>query len=275
MPVTFLVLLIAFGAFVAAGVPVLLAFSGVLGSLGIAAAPATSFHSSDATKSVMLLIGMAVGVDYSLFYLKREREERRRGARRATRCACGRHLGPRGADLGRTVMIAMAGMLFAGNKVFSSMGIGAMIMVFAAMVGSLTVLPAVLGKLGRPRGQGFGRTLLRRVKGERSRGPGAVLARALRFPAVSAALAGGALLVMASPVLGMHMKLLSFTDLPQNMQIVKSYEKVQKQFPGAQIPAVVVVRRDDVRAPEVRQAIASLERGRSPATRCSARSRPR
>ena len=64
---------------------------------------------------------------------------------------------------------------------------------------------------------------------------------------------------MASPVAGMHLKQLSFTDLPQNMQIVKSYEKVQKQFPGAQIPAVVVVKAGDVRAPEVRQAIASLE----------------
>ena len=79
VPVTFLVLLIAFGAFVAAGVPVLLAFSGVLGSLGLAAAISHLFHSSDATNSVMLLIGMAVGVDYSLFYLKREREERRNG----------------------------------------------------------------------------------------------------------------------------------------------------------------------------------------------------
>ena len=82
VPVTFLVLLFAFGAFVAAGMPVLLAFSGVLGSFGLAAAMSHLFHASDATNSVMLLMGMAVGVDYSLFYLKREREERRerRGA---------------------------------------------------------------------------------------------------------------------------------------------------------------------------------------------------
>ena len=288
VPVTFLVLLIAFGAFVAAGVPVLLAFSGVLGSLGIAAAASHLFHSSDATNSVMLLIGMAVGVDYSLFYLKREREERRNG--RAPDDALGRAAATSGRAVlisGGTVMIAMAGMLLAGNKVFSSLGIGAMIVVFTTMVGSLTVLPAVLGKLGdrvergvlavlaagllrlvRPLGRPRllvwlrdRRTLLQRVKGDRqtSRAWSLVLRPALRFPAISAALAVALLLVMASPVAGMHLKQLSFTDLPQNMQIVKSYEKVQKQFPGAQIPAVVVVKAGDVRAPEVRQAIASLE----------------
>jgi uncharacterized membrane protein YdfJ with MMPL/SSD domain len=288
VPITFLVLLFAFGAFVAAGVPVLLAFSGVLGSLGIAAAVSHLFHASDATNSVMLLMGMAVGVDYSLFYLKREREERRNGG---AHDALGRAAATSGRAVlisGGTVLIAMAGMLFAGNKVFSSIGIGAMLVVFTTMVGSLTVLPALLGKLGdrvergvlavlaagllrllRPLGRPRPlvwlrdrRTLLQRAKGERqtSRVWSAVLRPALRFPALSALLATGALLVMASPVLGMHLKQLSFGDLPQHMQIVKSYEKVQKAFPGAQIPAVVVVRAHDVRAPQVRRAVAELER---------------
>ncbi len=79
LPITFVVLLIAFGAFVAAGIPVVLAFSAVLAAGGLAAAASHLFHASGATSSVMLLMGMAVGVDYSLFYLKREREERRGG----------------------------------------------------------------------------------------------------------------------------------------------------------------------------------------------------
>ena len=79
VPITFLILLIAFGAFVAAGVPVLLAFSAVLASVGLSALASHVFHASDATQSVILLMGMAVGVDYSLFYLKREREERAAG----------------------------------------------------------------------------------------------------------------------------------------------------------------------------------------------------
>ncbi len=288
VPVTFLVLLFAFGAFVAAGIPVLLAFSGVLGSFGLAAAMSHLFHASDATNSVMLLMGMAVGVDYSLFYLKREREERRN---REAQDALARAAATSGRAVlisGGTVMIAMGGMLFAGSKVFSSLGIGALLVVLTTMVGSLTVLPALLGKLGDRVERGvlavlaalvlrplrrFGqprplvwlrdrRTLLRRMKGDRetSRLWSAILRPALRFPAVAAVVAAAGLIVLATPVFGMHLKQLSFNDLPQNMQIVKSYEKVQSAFPGAQIPAVVVVRANDVRAPEVQQAIAGMQR---------------
>ena len=94
LPITFLILLFAFGAFVAAGVPVLLAFTAVLGSIGLSQLVSHVAHASDATQSVMLLMGMAVGVDYSLFYLKREREERAAGHEG--------HEGllPRGGDVG-------------------------------------------------------------------------------------------------------------------------------------------------------------------------------
>ncbi|MBV9311716.1 MAG: MMPL family transporter, partial [Solirubrobacterales bacterium] len=149
VPITFVILLFAFGALVAAGVPVLLAFSAVLGSLGLSQLASHVFHASDATQSVMLLMGMAVGVDYSLFYLKREREERAAGHRgheglfRAAATS-----GQAVLVSGCTALIAMAGMLLAGSSIFVSIGIGAMIVVFTALVGSLTVLPAMLGKLG-------------------------------------------------------------------------------------------------------------------------------
>src|SRR6266480_6659631 len=149
VPITFVILLLAFGAFVAAGVPVLLAFSAVLGSVGLSALWSHVFHASDATSSVILLMGMAVGVDYSLFYLKREREERAAGHEgheglfRAAATS-----GQAVLFSGVTVLIAMAGLLFAGSKIFTSIGIGAMLVVFTSLVGSLTVLPALLGKLG-------------------------------------------------------------------------------------------------------------------------------
>ena len=149
VPITFVILLLAFGAFVAAGVPVLLAFSAVLGSVGLSALASHVFHASDATQSVILLMGMAVGVDYSLFYLKREREERAAG--HTGHEALFRAAGTSGQAVlisGVTVLIAMAGMLFAGTKIFTSIGIGAMLVVFVSLVGSLTVLPALLGKLG-------------------------------------------------------------------------------------------------------------------------------
>ena len=95
----------------------------------------------------MLLMGMAVGVDYSLFYLKREREERHAGHADALERAAATS-GRAVLASGLTVLIAMAGMLLSGMPVFDSIGVGAMLVVFMAMVGSLTVLPALLGRLG-------------------------------------------------------------------------------------------------------------------------------
>jgi uncharacterized membrane protein YdfJ with MMPL/SSD domain len=286
LPITFLILLFAFGSFVAAGVPVLLAFTAVLASIGLMQLSSHVLHASDATQSVMLLMGMAVGVDYSLFYLKREREERARG-----------HVGHDGlfraastsgqAVLisGVTVLIAMAGMLFAGSKIFMSIGIGAMLVVFTALIGSLTVLPALLGKLGDRIERGVRQvmaamflklgvrshwlerqrdrpTLLVRLKGNRqeSRVWNVVLARSTRHPAVSVILAGGALILLALPAFRIHTKLLSFADLPHHLPIVQTYEAIQAAFPGSPAPARLVVHASDVTTPQFRQAFTDLER---------------
>src|SRR5690242_3629001 len=263
VPITFIILLFAFGAFVAAGVPVLLAFSAVLASVGLSALASHVFHASDATQSVILLMGMAVGVDYSLFYLKREREERAAGHEGHE--ALYRAAATSGQAVlisGFTVLIAMAGMLFAGTKIFTSIGIGAMLVVFTSLIGSLTVLPALLGKLGdryiergvrqvlaaaalrflrlfkvEPRWlvkQRETPTLLRRVKGDRqeSRVWGFVITRSMRRPAVAVAVSTGVLVVLALPVLNIHTKLLSFTDLPKSLSIIRTYDTIQASFPG-------------------------------------------
>src|ERR687892_231291 len=127
----------------------LIAFSAVLGSVGLLAISSHVFEVSVATQSVILLMGMAVGVDYSLFYLKRVREERAAGHEGHN--ALFRAAATSGQAVlisGVTVLIAMAGLMFTGTKVFTSIGIGAMLVVFTSLVGSLTVLPALLGKLG-------------------------------------------------------------------------------------------------------------------------------
>jgi putative drug exporter of the RND superfamily len=280
VPITFVILLFAFGAFVAAGVPVLLAFTAVLGSLGLSQLASHVFHASDATQSVMLLMGMAVGVDYSLFYLKREREERAAGHRgHAALFRAAATSGQAVLISGCTVLIAMAGMLLAGSKIFVSIGIGAMLVVFTSLVGSLTVLPALLGKLGdrvewglrqvlaasalrllRPLKRRPGwlvrarerPTLLRRLKGERqeSRAWGFILTRSMRFPLAAAVLSAGLLVVLALPVLNMHTKLLSFTDLPKSLGIVKTYDTIQRSFPGSQDPAHLVVKASNVTTPQ-------------------------
>ena len=260
LPVTLIILLVAFGALVAAGLPVLLAFSGVLATIGLSALASHVVAAGSATQSVILLIGMAVGVDYSLFYLRREREERARGL--SPRDALSKAAGTSGHAVfisGLTVLIAMAGMLFTGNAVFTSIAVGAMLMVAVALIGSLSVLPALLAKLGHRVDKGRIPFLARRPAGE-SRAWGFVLDRVLRRPVVSAVLSGGALLALAVPTLTLHTQLPSFTDLPKSLPIVRTYESIQQAFPGAQTPAKVVVAADDVTAPRVQQAIADLKR---------------
>lgn len=290
LPIIFVILLVAFGAFVAAGLPLLLGFSAVLGAIGISAVISHAVPATDSTASVILLMGMAVGVDYALFYLKREREERAGGHQ--GRSALQRAAATSGQAVlisGATVMIAMAGMILAGSKVFTSIGIGAMVVVFVAMVGSLTVLPALLAKLDDRVDRGLvavlaaglarlarltgrqprllerlktRRTLLRRIKGERqeSRLWALALRPAMRFPAATAVAATALLLVLASPVLGMHTRFSSFADLPKDMQIVQSYDATRQAFPGAPSPAQVVIKAPDVTAPQVQAGITALKR---------------
>src|SRR5262249_51672460 len=196
LPVTLVTLLLAFGALVAAGLPVLLAFSGVLATIGLAAGASHVVAAGDATKSVILLIGMAVGVDYSLFYLRREREERARGVPpKEALLKTARTSGHAVFISGLTVLIAMAGMLFTGNAVFTSIAVGAMLMVAVALIGSLSVLPALLSRLGHKVDKGRIPLLARRGSGE-SRLWSFVLDRVLRRPALAAVLSGGALLAL-------------------------------------------------------------------------------
>ena len=251
VPLTLLVLLFAFGALVAAGIPVLLAFSAVLAAVGLNEIISHLVPAADAAKSVILLVGMAVGVDYSLFYLRREREERAAGASAHT--ALARAAATSGQAVlisGGTVLIAMAGMLFAGNGIFTSIALGTMIVVFVAVVGSLSVLPAVLHKLGDKveKGQIPYLRRLRKPAGD-SRFWGAVLRPVLRFPAVAVVLAGGLLAAAAIPAVGMHTKLPSFTDLPHSLPIVQTFQRVQQAFPGSQTPVEVVVKSANVTVP--------------------------
>jgi uncharacterized membrane protein YdfJ with MMPL/SSD domain len=260
VPVTLLIMLLAFGAFVAAGLPVLLAISAVLATLGLSSVVSHVIPVAAATQSVILLMGMAVGVDYSLFYLRREREERAKGA--TSREALLKTAATSGRAVlisGLTVLIAMAGMLHTGNKIFTSIGVGTMIVVAVSVVGSLTVLPALLARLGDLVNRGRIPFLHRVLGGRRSpRFWPWVMRPVLRRPALAAALSAGALLALAVPALSLHTQLPSFTDLPPGIGAVKTYERMQAAFPGTQSPAVVAVRAEDVNAPAVRQAIAAL-----------------
>jgi RND superfamily putative drug exporter len=257
LPLTLIILLFAFGSLVAAGLPVLLAFSAVLAAIGLYSL-LTHLAPGDftTTQSVILLIGMAVGVDYSLFYLRREREERHGG--RSPREALLRTAATSGQAVlvsGATVLVAMAGMFLAGNKIFTSIALGTMLVVLCAVIGSVTVLAALLSKLGDRVDKGripiVGR---RKHDAGDSRIWGFVLDRVLRHPLISVVASSGLLIALSIPVFSLHTKLPSFTDLPKSLSIVRTYEHVQQAFPGSQTPAVMVVEGTNVTTPQYQRA---------------------
>src|SRR6478736_4683378 len=149
LPITLIILILAFGALVAAGVPLLLGLTAVMATLGLVAIPSQFVPMDDTVSSVVLLVGLAVGVDYTLFYLRREREEKARGASKIDAVHTAAATSGRAVLVsGFTVMVAMAGMFFAGGRTFTALGVGAIMVVAVAMIGSVTVVPAVLAWLG-------------------------------------------------------------------------------------------------------------------------------
>ncbi|HEX5450062.1 MAG TPA: MMPL family transporter, partial [Gaiellaceae bacterium] len=258
LPITFTILLLAFGAFLAAGIPVLLAFTAVLAAIGLTHLGSSVIHEADPTASVIVLMGMAVGVDYSLFYLKREREERARGASKEEALQLAAATSGRAVLVsGLTVMTAAAGLTLSGNSVFTSLGLGTILVVLVAVIGSLTVLPALLSKLGDR--VMFGRLPFLHSNRE-SRIWRTALRPALRYPKMTVVGALAVLLAIASPILHMQTRNDGVKDAPQHLAIVKSYNEVTKEFGTTNAPAEVVVRAANIDAPAVQNGIAALKR---------------
>ena len=260
VPLTLLVLVLVFGALMAAGLPLLLALTAVIATIGLVALPSHLVPMDRNVSAVLLLVGLAVGVDYSLFYLRREREERAAGkGHRAALEAAAATSGRSVLVSGFTVMIAMAGMLFSGDKTYLSFGIGTMMVVAIAMLGSLTVLPALLAKLGDRVEKGRIPFLSRlRRQGGDNRVWAAILTPALRHPAVSAAAAGAVLLAMAYPTLHMHTNQMGLDSLPASAPTVETIKRVQDMYVGKTNPAVVAIKAN-TDSPATRKAIAELK----------------
>ncbi|HEY1853864.1 MAG TPA: MMPL family transporter [Solirubrobacterales bacterium] len=259
LPITLLILVVVFGALVAAGVPLILALTAVGATIGLLGPISQLFPVAEQISSVVLLIGLAVGVDYTMFYLRREREERAAGnGERASLEAAAATSGRAILVSGFTVMVAMAGMYIAGDPTFATFATGTIMVVAVAMVGSLTVLPALLAWLGDRVEKGrlplIGR-LKRRTGG---RLWPALVDRVLRHPKIAAATALAFLAVLAIPAFGLHTSNSGVDGLPKDLPIVKNYDRIQAAFPGGQDPAAVAITAGDVTAPPVARAIARL-----------------
>ena len=260
LPITLGILVVVFGALVAAGIPLLLGLSAVMAAIALLSIPSQWSPMDEASSSVILLIGLAVGVDYSLFYLKREREERAAGkgpeaALEAAAATSGRAV----LISGLTVVAALAGMFLGGTAIWTSIAIGTIMVVAIAVAGSLTVLPAMLSWLGDRVEKGRIPFLhrLSRKDGD-SRVWSAILDRVLRRPLVSAVAATALLVGLALPALGLHTELPGAATLPKDLPIMQTYERIQTAFPGGPLPAVVAVEAEDVTSSEVQSAIRDL-----------------
>ena len=210
---------------------------------------------------VVLLVGMAVGVDYSLFYLKRAREERAAGRENDAAIEAAAATSGRAVVIsGLTVMVAMAGMYLGGISNFSSFATGTILVVAVAVIGSLTVLPALLSKLGDKVDRGRV-PLVGRIKNRVGEAGiwSRVLDRVLRRPLVSAVVSAGVLVALAVPALGMETSLGGTEDISRDLQVMQTYDRIQAAFPSEGSMEMVVVKADDVTSPEVVSAIDSLE----------------
>jgi uncharacterized membrane protein YdfJ with MMPL/SSD domain len=243
VPVSLIVLLFAFGAIVAALVPVVLALTAVVAAFGLLGPISQAIPVDDSVKTVLVLIGMAVGVDYALFYVMRSREERRHG--RPTPEALERTVRTTGRTVvvsGSTVMIAMAAMFLVQAKVFDSLAAATITVVACAVAGSVTVLPGLLALLGTNVDRGRLRFLPHlRTDQEHSRFWTTVVDRVLRRPGLSCAAAAAFLVALSIPALWLKVSTPDDTALaPQDVPALHALAEVRRVFPETAEPARVV-----------------------------------
>ena len=257
------ILLVAFGAVVAAGVPLVLGATAVAGTVGLLGPVSQLYALPPDVAELVAIIGLAVGVDYAMFYSRRMMEERDRGhsAEAAVEIAAATS-GRAVLISGLTVITAMAGLLFAGNPIFVGFGIGTMLVVAVAVLGSMTFLPATLSFLSEKNWLEKGRVpwvtkRRHQAKGE-SRVWGAIITRVLKRPLVSTLIAGGLLVALCIPALGIQFKEPGYNGYSRSQPVIQTYDRLEAAFPGGAIPATTVIKAKDVTAAPVQAAIQQL-----------------
>ncbi|MEU6672697.1 MMPL family transporter [Streptomyces sp. NPDC046925] len=273
LPVTLITLAVVFGSVVMVGVPLLLAVTSIMATMGLAMLASHLLPDTGVGMSMILLIGMAVGVDYTLFYLKREREERARAGGRLTSEAL---VEAAAATAGRAivvsgiaVIVSTTALFLARDVIFDSLATGTILVVAVAVVSSVTVLPALLVKLGRrAERRAAGRLArgkqVRRAYGDGEKKPGrawnALLAPARKRPALTLCLSVLVMLGLALPALDMNLKNPARDSFSREIEAMKGYDRLLEAFPEQRVRHLVVVRADASQAAGVREALRDLDR---------------
>ncbi|MFI7383988.1 MMPL family transporter [Streptomyces sp. NPDC049813] len=257
LPITLLTLFFVFRSVAMAAVPLLLALTSIAASVGLSMLASHVFPDAGVGTNILLLIGLAVGVDYTLFYLKREREERDRAQGRLSPQAL---VELAAATSGRAVVlsglavaVSSATLYLADDVIFSSIATAAIVVTLVAVVSSLTVLPALLAKLGA-RAERTRRG--RRVRPAKR--PHALMRLTARRPAAVLTVAVVALLALAAPLLGMRLTDMGRETHSRQTQGMPAFDRLNAAFPEVKAGHQVVVRAGAGRADEVRDALRSL-----------------
>ncbi|MER7724819.1 MMPL family transporter [Streptomyces sp. NPDC096323] len=278
LPVTLVILLIVFGSVVMAGVPLLLALSSIAATMGLAMLASHLMPDPGVGTNMILLMGLAVGVDYTLFYLKREREERARAAGRLSPEAlvelAAATAGRAVVVSGLAVIVCTATLYLATDVIFSSLATGTILVVAVAVLSSLTVLPALLVKLGHRTERRTAKKAARRAKRgapaaaqppkagkpENGRVFGSLMRPAQRHPAITLCVSVLVMLAVAAPALGLKLIDPGKDTFSRSIPAMQVYDRLTAAFPELLVKHEVVARSTSDRAREVRQALTELGR---------------
>jgi RND superfamily putative drug exporter len=261
-PLALVVLLLVFGAVVAGLVPLMLAIASIVVALALVALLAQAYDLSVFTQNMLIGMGLALGIDYSLFTLSRYREERLQGREKHDAIATA------GATAGRAVLfsgiafvLAMLGLLLVPSTIFRSLAAGAILVGIVSVIAALTLLPAVLALLGDRvnalRIPFFGRAA--EQAGREGRFWGAIVGRVMRRPLVSLVLGAGFLLALAAPVLALDTGTSGAATLPDRFESKQGYLLLREEFPKESTEPVEIAVAGDVDTPGVDGALARLE----------------
>ncbi|MGE5594573.1 MAG: MMPL family transporter, partial [Hyphomicrobiales bacterium] len=236
VPAALVVLFFVFGAAVAAGVPVVLGFLGIALSIGITALLSHVLGVGSIVTNMITMIGLAVGIDYSLFIIERFREERGKGATKLDAITTAGNTASRAVVFsGMTVVIALAGLMIVPASDFKGMSIGAITAVVAAVLVALTLLPALLslldGKINWLHLPGRAKPREDQSKGFFAHTTDAVI----RHPIISVAGATALLLAMAAPIAAINLGNPGLTDFPQDLESVRAFNIINDQFSAGRL----------------------------------------
>jgi len=262
LPAALIILLLVFGAVVAGLIPLLMAIASIVVALGMTALLAQPFELSIFIVNMLTGMGLALGIDYSLFVVSRYREERGRGREQLDAIAASGLTASRAVLFsGTAFVVAMFGMLLVPSSIMRSLAVGAILVGVVSVAAALTLLPALLGLLGDRinslRIPIVGRRTLASA-GAEGRFWGAIVRSVLRRPVLSLALSLGVLVAMALPILAMNVGTSGVSALPDRFSSKRGFVALERDFPEATTDPVEIVVSGGASGAAVSEALAGL-----------------